>query len=747
LSGAVADLPLSAVGLFVRDTHHWRCVARAGGTGAIPERLPLEFDPIDNLAPGDAPTVIPLGSRKDPAGLLLVRGPATESAGADRNRLLLLAGVALSQHQSRRRERSEDASFLALFESLQEGALLLDQSGRLQEVNPALCKAIGSPAAELRHRPLADFLRPAEVEALETWLQASPPRPFRLAIEWQAPPKAGRAYELAGQPLAPAEADRLLWLGFLRDTSEGARTDDRARVAEARLEGVIDAVQDGVWLLDARGTIEAANQRLAQLLGVSPHDLGVGLPQAEILQTLKLNFARPDETCAAWDRLHDQPDQVAWGEVELLRPRRVLERFARPLLDAQQRLVGRLEVYRDVTDQRLPEDKLVHRERLATLGHLLSGIAHELNNPLTAVTGYAELLRDLRLTGPLKQKVDRLAEEAERAGRILKSVLLFARGDNHHKQSVDVAELLDRTLSLRSYELKVENIRVVREYQAGLPPVAANPTQLQQVFLNLLLNAEQAIRSQRQHGRITLRVRREPEPGSVQIEIADDGPGIASAVLPHIFETFFTTKAPAVGTGLGLSISQAIIRRHGGEISVESQSGQGAVFRIELPPQAAVAAKPPPPPPPRRQAPSRSGRRVLVVDDEPVVAHLIADTLRRQRFAVRVHTDSRRALEEASEKDFDLVICDLRMPELDGPAFYRLLQERKPDLSRRLLFTTGDTLARDTARFLEQVGLPNLAKPFHVDELTAAVGNVLRELEKAAPGENSSPPGDSRSGR
>jgi len=377
----------------------------------------------------------------------------------------------------------------------------------------------------------------------------------------------------------------------------------------------------------------------------------------------------------------------------------------------------------------LLDERLLQQDRLATLGQLLSGIVHELNNPLTAVAGYAELMRGEHLRAPVRQQVKRISDEAARASRILKGILLFARGEDQARRPVDIVELLERTLSLRAYEFTVENIRLLREYEPGLPPVAANPTQLQQVFLNLLLNAEQAIRSRPRHGCITLRVRQPSAGGPLQVEVADDGPGIPRALLPRLFEPFFTTKPAGAGTGLGLSISRAILQEHGGEITVESQPGQGTIFRVELLPQVESVAQPAVPARPSPSPAARPGRRVLVVDDEPVVVQLIADTLRQQRFVVRAHTDSRRALAEATEKEFDLVICDMRMPELDGPALYHLLRQRKPDLARRLLFTTGDTLARDTMRFLDQVGLPNLPKPFHVDELRAAVSSALRSLE------------------
>jgi len=506
--------------------------------------------------------------------------------------------------------------------------------------------------------------------------------------------------------------------------------EQRARAAEARLAAVLDSVHDGVWVLDGDSRTLFASHRLAQLLGVNPPELNRGVRQREVLERLRSSFADARAAVERWRQLEENPEEVCWDEVELRRPhRRILERFARPLLD-DNRLLGRIEVYRDITRERLLEDKVLQREKLAAVGQLVSGIAHELNNPLTAVAGYAQLLAGAPLPPELTDKVERLRQEAERAGRIVGNLLLFARGGKAEKQLVRIEVVLERSLSLRAYELKVENIEVVRELPAELPPVLADPHQLEQVFLNILLNAEQAILSARDRGRITLRA--SAEGGRVRLRVSNDGPGIAPDLLPHIFEPFVTTKPAAEGTGLGLYISRTIVREHGGEIHAESEPGGGAAFVVELPAQPRAAGRPAAEaaaPPARRRA--RRGQRVLVVDDEPSVAYLIADALEQEGCEVRVHTESQRALSEALAEPFDLAVLDVRMPGLDGQAFYRVLRHQRSPLADRLLFTTGDTLARETAEFLEQIGLPFLPKPFHVEELQDRVRAALEAIEPA----------------
>ncbi len=502
---------------------------------------------------------------------------------------------------------------------------------------------------------------------------------------------------------------------------------------------LLDSMHDGAWVLGMDSRIELANHRLAQFFGLPPQEIAAGALQSEVLEKLRPNLEAPDTTLGRWRQLQASPEQVSWDEIELRRPRRrILERFARPIFDAQNLLLGRLELFRDITGERLLEDKVIQREKLAAIGQLLTGVAHELNNPLTAVGGYAHLLAEAPLPEPWQEKAERLRQEAERASRIVSNLLLFARGSKPEKQWVDLHATLERILSLRAYELRVENIRVVREYAVALPSVLAEPNQLEQVFLNIVLNAEQAIRSQRERGTLTLRTAAQP-PGRIRVEIANDGPAIAPELLPRIFDPFFTTKPPVEGTGLGLYIARGIVREHGGEIVARSGPAGGATFVIELPalvPPAPVLE--PEPAPVVAHRPALRGRRILVVDDEPSVAYLIADALEQEGYVVRVHTESQRALTEALAQPFDLAICDIRMPELDGPAFCRILRHQESPLADRLLFTTGDTLARETTEFLEQVGAPFLPKPFHVEELQERVREALEqnprlEEERRAP--------------
>ncbi|MGA8220931.1 MAG: ATP-binding protein [Candidatus Acidiferrales bacterium] len=391
-------------------------------------------------------------------------------------------------------------------------------------------------------------------------------------------------------------------------------------------------------------------------------------------------------------------------------------------------------------NSRQVQSKLLQTEKMAALGQLVSGIAHELNNPLTAIMGYAQLLLGHGLLPAQLSEASKVFQEAERARRIVKNLLYFARENKPERIRVDLNEIVERTLALRSYELKVQNIAVECELAPNLPETIGDPHQLQQVVLNLLVNAEQALLLERGRGQVWIRTHALPG-GKISLEVSDDGPGIPPEIASRIFDPFFTTKASGVGTGLGLSIVYGIVQQHSGEVSFESRPGAGVKFVMELP-VISIPAEPRPATlsalaAPHGQSHATRPGRILVVEDEPTVAQLIADVLREEGHQVEAVLDSQEGLTRISRTHYDLVICDLRMPRLDGPAFYNALVSAGSPVQNRMIFVTGDTLALRTVEFLEGHNRPYLAKPFLVEELKLAVNRMLVQIYKDA---ESSPP-------
>jgi two-component system NtrC family sensor kinase len=505
------------------------------------------------------------------------------------------------------------------------------------------------------------------------------------------------------------------------------------------LETLLEAVPEGILVFDADSRVRFANRRFRELFGLKAEGEDPRGPLEDLAAALAGRTRSPAEFIRRWRARHDPAAGPGADEVELLEPvRRVLERAVHPILTPEGERAGIVEVYRDLTPERQIHNKLAQTEKMAALGQLVSGIAHELNNPLTSIMGYAQLLLGRRpaLRDRRSGDAEKIYQEAERAARLVRNLLVFARETKPERAPVDLNEIVERTLALRSYELKVSNIEVVFDLDPHLPRTLADAHQLQQVVLNLVVNAEQAIQQSRGAGQIRISTRRIGGQ-RIALEVADDGPGIPAELASRVFDPFFTTKPLGVGTGLGLSIAYGIVQEHGGDIYVGSRAGRGATFVVELPIAEREAGAEPARDLTTRASPalparSRTARRILVVEDEPTVAQLVADVLAEQGHDVTAVLDSVEGLDLALAGGFDLVICDLRMPQVDGRAFYDALLEARSPLARQLFFITGDTLAPRTLEFLEREGIPYLAKPFLVEELTLAVNRALNGGEAAS---------------
>jgi len=597
------------------------------------------------------------------------------------------------------------------------------------------------------------LLRGTESELLRPEPIAPSPQTLWLPLRYSGKPigLAYVAWERESAPVAVAQLRALAdaFAVSVASTSENHRDqcrasspvfsldefNVRATEAEAALACMADSTESGILLFDSQGNLRLANDRFAQLFGLSTKEIGEARTWNSLAKMVSKFFRDPENMLQRWQEIASHPGESNWDELGLLHPvRRTLERFARPVLGAGGALLARIEVYRDVTTQRLVQSKLLQTEKMAGLGQLVSGIAHELNNPLTSILGYSQLLLGRRLTAPQQADARLIHQESERAAQIVKNLLLFVREARPERRAVNLNEIVERTTLLRNYELRVENIELTQDLAQELPPVMADPAQLQQVFLNLLINAEQAIRQGRGEGTIRVRTRKSTG-GRVAFEVVDSGPGIPQEIIPQIFDPFFSTKPSGTGTGLGLSITCGIVKEHGGEITVQSQLGHGAKFIVDFP-AATVEAIPVSAPPAHRTAVPAAVRihraaRVLIIEDEPTVAHLIADVLTEEGYAAEIVLDGRDGLDRAMGGDYALIICDLRMPHLDGRAIYRELSAKGNPMRHRLMFVTGDTLAPRALEFLEKSGLPFLAKPFLVEELKAVVEGALSTAEQS----------------
>jgi signal transduction histidine kinase len=367
-------------------------------------------------------------------------------------------------------------------------------------------------------------------------------------------------------------------------------------------------------------------------------------------------------------------------------------------------------------------ERLLQSEKVAAMGSLLAGVAHELNNPLTVLSGHAHMLR---ATGDaaLGSRATKIQAAADRCVRIVRNFLALARHRSPERSLTSLSQIVLEALELLAYELRTDGVEVDVDVAGDLPTLWADPHQLHQVLVNLMANAHYAMR--RHAGPRRLRVTGRSDAGSqrVRLEIADTGPGIPPDVQAKIFEAFFTTKPAGEGTGLGLSLCRGIVADHGGTITVDSAAGRGTTFVIELPvltPPAADGA-------PAAAAPVQRARRstILVVDDEPAVAEVIAEAIGQDGHTVNIAANGAAALGMLSQTAYDLIVSDTKMPVLDGEAFYAQVAQRFPKLRQRIIFLTGDVLSREKRRFLEETGAPFLTKPCDLDDLRHMVARGL----------------------
>jgi len=372
------------------------------------------------------------------------------------------------------------------------------------------------------------------------------------------------------------------------------------------------------------------------------------------------------------------------------------------------------------------QQTLVHAEKMTAVGQLVAGVAHELNNPLTVVLGYAGLLAERNRDPAIQKKLEMLAAAAESSRKIVQNLLAFARKKKPERARLDVNDVVQKTLSLRSYHLRTEKIAVDSRLDPRLPATWADAQQIQQVVLNLLVNAEQAIEASGHGDRIGFTTR--AVEGGIDLVVEDNGPGIPPEVRSRIFEPFFTTKEVGKGTGLGLSICYGIVAEHGGEIRVESEPGQFTRFTLNLPvaPPSVLATAEPAERAPEAIAAALS---VLIVDDDPAVLEFVEEAMQGEGFRIETARGGREAIKRLSTgAGFDAVVSDLRMPDVDGRGLFRYIREQRPELEARLGFATGDVANPTSRKFLESSGRPVLEKPFTI----AALRDTVRKLSGGA---------------
>lgn len=399
--------------------------------------------------------------------------------------------------------------------------------------------------------------------------------------------------------------------------------------------------------------------------------------------------------------------------------------------DAGPERVARLEAEIETLRARLArsERALTHSEKLMALGQLISGVAHELANPLTAVIARASLIGAAKTLEDARRHASIIEEQGQRATTIVRNLSSFVRRRGPERSAFTLAGVVRTVVELHGYQLQASNVRLVSDIREDLPPVDGDAHQMEQVLLNLVMNAQYAMVRASGGGQLTIRTL--AVEGSVRLVVEDDGPGIPDDRLEQVFEPFFSTKGEE-GTGLGLAISRDIVAAHRGRIWAEAREDRGARIVVELPARgtrSGAASRAPAPAPARRDR-----GRFLVVDDETDLGQLITDVLRRRGYQAEHAGSASAALARIREEHFDGILTDIRMPTMTGDELWRLLERERPELARRTIFMTGHYAATEVARALEETGRPCLTKPFQFTELDAMLATLDGAGQRAGAG-------------
>jgi len=527
---------------------------------------------------------------------------------------------------------------------------------------------------------------------------------------------------------ADGEVEHILTVDL--DITDRKRAEEEITRWLQLFQDAIESVPNGFAVFDKSLHLMTCNSAYASIYRCSPDRL-VGKAANALLRDLYAELeivdGRPmDEAAPAggrnfeqiWDGRGDQPIEVQFKDGRWMLVSR------HPTKEG-----GFATICTDITELKALESEqsrqreILHQsEKINALGTLLAGVAHELNNPLSVVVGQALLLCETADDPKIQKRAERIGQAANRCSRIVKTFLAMARQSEPARSAVDLNEAIEAALEITGYALRSASIKVVRDFGQDLPPVWGDADQLGQVLMNLIVNAEQAMADTIGERTLTIRSSFDAEADSLELSVADTGPGIPEEIRTRIFEPFFTTKAFGIGTGVGLSVSLGIVQSHGGTLEASAVPTGGACFVLRLPvskqAEAVEYAE--------LDGPAAGGPcRVLVVDDEPEIRDMLAEILSRDGHEIAAASSGHAAMRLLADRSVDVILSDMRMPDVDGPGLFMRIKNAYPDLLGRLVFITGDTLGPANRAFLKRTGVPHLEKPLSPEEVRRVVHEVL----------------------
>ena len=621
-------------------------------------------------------------------------------------------------------ERQSEVRFAELFETLREGIFLSTPEGKLLDANPALVRMLGYESKkELQAHNVRDvYLNPAERDSLIRDVFAEGSAQDRTIILRR---KDGRAIDclISCAAIRDAEGSVLRIQGTLVDVSERLEMEKHLHEEQEFVRSLVASFPDVIAVLSLQGACTFMSPRVKDVLGLAPEEfvgkvLG-GRVHPDDLSKLKTVFQKVATG-------HGMNSQFEYRTRHADGTWRMLRASASPLYDTHGKISGVVASARDVTESKTIEQQLVQKEKLAAMGEMMAGVAHELNNPLTAILGISDLIRERAVDDAMRHQIETVLKQARRAATIVQNLLVFSRPSSLRKSKVQLDQIVKQALDAQHTSLQQKKITIQFQGARDLPPIEGDPKLLVQGFSNLISNAEQAIGSSRESG--TLRISAGFADGKIILAFSDDGPGISPENLGKVFDPFFTTRRPSGGTGLGLTISQAIVKEHGGKIEVESSPGAGATFRVLLPavveeasgeatmPRAGV-------PPPSGSSELR-GHSVFVVDDEESIREIVQEGLASRGMIVEGAASSEEALSHLIEGHYEFVLCDFNLPGLNGEQLFERVRAQLKSATPRFVFMTGALLDPSQVVQFQEKGASVLQKPFHV----AALAKLLTQL-------------------
>ncbi|MFC1949615.1 PAS domain S-box protein [Chloroflexota bacterium] len=604
--------------------------------------------------------------------------------------------------------------------------ILSADAAYVSEVNRAYENLSGYSREECIGKTIAELGRWVSPDDRDNMRRMTTEQGKVIDFETEVRKKSGevRVVSISSEPITLAgEPYRI---GTIRDITGRKRAEERIRYQAS----LVDNISDAIISRDSDFTVLSWNKAAERIYGWREDEV-IG---KDIRKLLSVDFIDSSNSEAIKELL----EKGYWhGETIHYRKDGTpinISASSIALKDNDGKYSGAIIIVRDITEEKQAEEReeqlqqeIYMANRLASVGKMAAGIAHEINNPLTGVVGFSDLLMKKDIPEDIKKDISIIYEGAQRVASITNRMLTFARQYKPERTLININEIIATTLAMRTYEIESSNIKLTTRLDPDLPMTIADAGQLQQVFLNIVLNADTEMKNA--HGGGSLLVRTEKIDDTIRVSFKDDGPGIAKENLDSIFDPFFTTRDVGQGAGLGLSVSYGIVTAHNGRIYARSRKGNGATFFIEIPivtqakhlrlTETAV------------EEPIRLPKtRVLIVDDDTIVQEFLTEVLTREGHEVEVVDNGDDALEKLGSEDYDVILLDIKLPGINGIELYKQLQKKNKSLVRRVIFVTGDVMGEDTVSFLSKTRAAYITKPFDAEQLKKGIERIQKRVKR-----------------